>query len=77
MEKFGKKFFRREIWSRVIGENFYLTTILDFFQKNDFTNTFFEEQKIEKDDILSYVDDQFWKGVETELTSLIKRSEKV
>ena len=73
--KLSKYFFSKGIWTKITGENYYLTSILDFFQKIDFPKTYFAEQNIKVGMVEEYFDLNFAKELNFELKGALKSPE--
>jgi hypothetical protein len=46
IKRLSQNFYSHHIWNKVIGENYYLPTILEFFKSAGFHGMYLEEQNL-------------------------------
>lgn len=75
--KFGRYSLSKDIWQKIAGENYYLTSIFDFFKKVELQNSYFKDQKLRLDYYEEYFDNSEKNGDIGLIQSFLKRAKGV
>jgi hypothetical protein len=71
IDRIPNNFYSRHIWNKVIGENYYLPSILEFFKSAGFQDMYLEEEMLSPEVQLRYFAPWFVARLSERISSML------